>query len=149
MSYNDLRKGRYSETNRIYFVTTVTYKRKPLFNSLYSARIVIQTMKQLDNDEIVDSLSWVVMPDHLHWLIQLSDEYTLPDVIKRLKAVSAQRLNKQLNRKGPIWQPYYHDHSISKEENLKKIARYIVTNPIRAGLTKNINNYSHWDAIWL
>ncbi len=102
MSYNDLRIGRYSESNRIYLITTVTYKRKALFDNLYSARIVIQTMKQLDNNGIVDSLSWVVMPDHLHWLIQLSDEYSLPDVIKRLKAVSARHLNQHLNRKGSI-----------------------------------------------
>jgi len=123
MSYNDLRKGRYSESKRIYFVTTVTYKRKALFDNFYSARIVIQTMKKLDDDGVVDSLSWVLMPDHLHWLIQLTDGYNLPEVLKRLKAVSARGLNQHLNRKGTIWQPYYHDHSIRKEENLKQISR--------------------------
>ena len=28
-------------------------------------------------------------------------------------------------------------------------ARYIIANPIRAGLVEKARNYSHWDAIWL
>ncbi len=68
MSYNALRKGRFSEANRIYFVTTVTHQRAKLFDDFYLARSVINTMKQLDNNEQVKSLSWIVMPDHLHWL---------------------------------------------------------------------------------
>jgi len=149
MSYNDLRKGRFSESNRIYFVTTVTHKRVKLFNNFDLARIVIQTMKQLDSDKHVKSLSWVVMPDHLHWLIQLSDERNLPDVMKRMKASSARRLNQYLYNKGQVWQRSYFDRCLRKEEDLKQVSRYIIANPLRAGLVNNIGDYPHWDAVWL
>jgi len=76
MGYDALRKGRISETNRAYCVITVTQNRKPLFNDLYVARIVINIMKTLDNENYVNSLSWVLMPDHLHWLFQLGDSCT-------------------------------------------------------------------------
>ena len=34
-------------------------------------------------------------------------------------------------------------------EDIKALSRYIVANPLRAGLVENIGEYSHWDAIWL
>jgi putative transposase len=29
------------------------------------------------------------------------------------------------------------------------VARYIVANPLRAGLVNRVEDYSHWDSIWL
>ncbi len=149
MSYNDLRKGRFAERNRIYFVTTVTYQREKLFSEFTLARTVINTMKCLHNDDHVDSLSWVVMPDHLHWLIQLNDKHSLPVVVKNFKAISARSINQYLNREGQVWQKAYYDRSLRQEDDIKQVSRYIVTNPLRAGLVENIGDYSHWDAIWL
>ena len=149
MSYNELRKGRFSETNQIYFVTTVTDKRKQLFTDLYSARIVINTMKNLDESEYVNSLSWVLMPDHLHWLFQLSDKITLPSVMKRMKAISARSINHKLNKQGQVWQRSYYDRGIRRDEDIKQLSRYIIANPLRANLVKEVGEYSHWDAVWI
>ncbi|MCW8934062.1 MAG: transposase [Gammaproteobacteria bacterium] len=155
MGYDALRKGRVSEIGRAYFITTVSKNREPLFNDLYVARIVIKTMKCLHDENYVNSLSWVLMPDHLHWLFQLSDsrlyefETSLSIVMKRLKSISAQDINKYLNRDGSVWQKAYYDRGLRDNESLKKTARYIVANPLRAGLVDNILEYSHWDAQWL
>jgi uncharacterized protein with ACT and thioredoxin-like domain len=51
------------------------------------------------------------------------------------------------NRK--IWQQDFHDHALRMEEDVKSVARYIVANPLRAGLVMKIGDYSHWDAKWL
>lgn len=149
MSYNDLLKGRFSEANRIYFVTTVTHQRLKLFNDFYVARSVINIMKHLDRDSHVTSLSWVLMPDHVHCLMQLKGDSSLPVVIKRFKAVSARSINQHLNKQGQVWQRSYYDHCLRKEEDLRHISRYIVANPLRAGLVDDIRDYPHWDAIWL
>ncbi len=149
MSYNDLRKGRFSEANRIYFITTVTHNRRKIFNDFNSARIVINSMRRLHECEYIQSLSWVVMPDHLHWLIQLSGEHTLAEVVKRLKAQSSRSINQYLSSEGTIWQRSYFDRSLRKEEDIKDVSRYIVANPLRAGLVKEIGDYPHWDAAWL
>jgi putative transposase len=49
----------------------------------------------------------------------------------------------------PIWQANYHDHAIRQDEDMRKIARYIVANPLRAGLVESINDYPLWDAVWM
>ena len=49
----------------------------------------------------------------------------------------------------PIWQAGYYDHAIRKDEDIVNIARYIIANPIRAGLVKKVGDYPHWHAIWL
>lgn len=149
MSYNNLRKGRFSGHNQIYFVTTVTHKRKPVFKNFNSARILIKTMKYLDETNHVNSLSWVVMPDHLHWLFQLGDMATLPEVMKRLKASSSRHINQAINSQRSIWQKSYYDRALRSEEDIRQLSRYIVANPMRAGLVKDIGDYSHWDAVWL
>ena len=43
---SSLRRGRYSEVNRIYLITTVTECREHVFDDLVSARIVINTLKE-------------------------------------------------------------------------------------------------------
>ena len=154
MGYSALRKGRFSEENRVYFVTTVTHDRRKFFTDLRLARIVISTMKQLNDEQYVKSFSWVLMPDHLHWLFQLGNgsnkfEPTLSVVMKRLKAISAQRINVYLDRQGSVWQKAFYDHGLRDGEDIQQLARYIVANPLRAGLVECIGDYPHWDAAWL
>jgi REP element-mobilizing transposase RayT len=149
MSYNDLRKGRFSEPGRAYFITTVTHDRIPLFKDFHLARLLITTMKQLADERYVENLSWVIMPDHLHWLFQLGDRSSLASMIKRLKALSARSINLYLDTSGPVWQKSYYDRGLRDDEDSRQISRYIVANPLRAGLVENIGDYSHWDAVWL
>lgn len=149
MSYDALRKGRYSAAHRAYFITTNTAQRKPLFTNFHLARIVILEMQCLDKNHHVNSLSWVLMPDHLHWLFQLTEKNTLANVIKTLKARSAKRINHYLKQSGSVWQRNYYDHGLRDNENIRDIARYIVGNPLRARLVDNIGDYPYWDAKWI
>ncbi len=89
------------------------------------------------------------MPDHLHWLMQLEEQKTLAELVRLFKGGTARELNRYLNRQGAIWQRGYYDHALRREEDIKQVARYIVANPLRAGLVQCIEEYSHWDAIWL
>jgi putative transposase len=149
MSYHDLRKGRFSETSRIYFITTVTHGRNNLPLDLRSARAVMQTMRHLDSADYVHSLSRVVMPDDLHWLFQLNDKSSLSDVMKRMKAISARSVNQLLNRKWQVWQKSYHDHRLRRDEDIKVLSQYIIATTFITGLVPDIGKYPHWDAIWL
>lgn len=95
----------------------------------------------------VDSLAWVLMPDHLHWLLRLRD---LPLAeVGPVKSRSALAVNRALGRQGPVWQKDFHDHGIRGEEDLRALARYVVANPLRAGLVGHIGEYPLWDACWL
>ena len=116
MSYDALCRGRHSLHYQIYCITTVTRDRHPLFTDINAARFLVHELRRLHEYGDVTSLAWVIMPDHLHWLIQLNERWPLSRV---------------------------------KHDDIRRIARYIVANPLRAGLVQTIGDYPHWDCIWM
>lgn len=149
MPWNELRKDRYSQPGGLYFITAVTADRERWFERFPLARLVILRMRQLHDEHLVDSLAFVLMPDHLHWLFSLGEHAPLPRVMNLSKGRCARDINACLNRTGPVWQPAFHDHALRAEEDVRQIARYIVANPLRAGLVSRLGDYPHWDAAWL
>ncbi|UYP82423.1 REP-associated tyrosine transposase [Pseudomonas asiatica] len=143
-----LRRGRYSELGRLYLLTTVTHQRKPLFHDLHHARLVIHQLRQSDQEHACRSLAWVLMPDHLHWLIELKGT-TLGTLMRRFKSRSSLVLHQAGVEQDPVWQPGYQDRALRREESMVHVARYIVANPLRAGLVRSVRDYPHWDAVWL
>jgi len=104
---------------------------------------VINALKEEQSRDNASTLAFVLMPDHLHWLMRLTNERQLSEVVGTIKSVSAHLLNEK------IWQAGFHDHALRKEEDIEGTARYIVANPLRAKLVDKIGDYPHWDAIWL
>jgi REP element-mobilizing transposase RayT len=149
MSRDKLLKGRVSLAHQAYHVTICAYDRASLFENFTDGRLLVAQMRKLHEDGIVNSLAWVIMPDHLHWLFQLGEKMTLSAAMKRFKARSAQAFNRYHGHHEEIWQKGYYDHALRAEEDIKGIARYIVANPLRAGLVKKIGDYPLWDAIWI
>ncbi|RLU09858.1 transposase [Pseudomonas prosekii] len=143
-----LRTGRYSESGQIYLVTVVAVERQPVFTTYKTGRLVVEAFRKAQEEQFANSLAWVVMPDHFHWLIELQN-LSLPKLMARTKSRTTVALNRATQRQGPVWQHGYHDRAIRKEEDLLAVARYIVTNPVRAGLVKKTGDYSLWDAIWV
>lgn len=139
----DLRKGRFSEPGRIYVITTVTSRRQPLFQDFLAARTLIQVMMEHERAGFAATLCFVVMPDHLHWMMQLGEMKNLGETVQALKSLTSRRIGR------PVFQKGYYDHAVRKEEDVKNLARYIVANPLRAGLVGNVNDYPHWDAVWV
>ena len=149
MSWNDLRKGRYSSEYQIYFITFVVNNREPVFCELSTSQIFCNTLHLNELKTNSKWLTWVLMPDHFHGLVQLLKGSTIHNVIHHLKGRSSHQINQSLNRSGKFWQNSYFDRQIRKEDDIKEIARYIVANPIRAGLVKRVGDYPYWDSIYL
>ena len=137
----NLRKGRYSADNQIYHITTTTLNRAPIFKDFYAARMLVNILKTSDALDKTSTLALVVMPNHIHWLFQLNQKQSLSKLVQGIKSISARTAGK------PIWQAGYYDHAIRQDEDIVNIARYIIANPIRAGLVKRVGDYPHWHAI--
>jgi REP element-mobilizing transposase RayT len=144
----DLRTGRYSETGRIYLLTSVTHGRQPLFADWRVGRLLVNEFRRAQEEGRVQSLAWVVMPDHFHWLVELRAG-SLGQLMRQIKGRSAHAILKSAGMHFRVWQKGYHDRAVRREEDLPSIARYIVANPLRAGLVKRIADYPLWDAVWL
>ena len=143
-----LRKGRLSQENGFYFVTSVTDQRIPWFQEPEFAQVICRNLQHPACIADASVLCWVVMPDHLHLLLQLCQE-SLPRVMNRLKSRTAIKLNREIGRTGRFWTPGFHDHALRHEDSVKGIARYIIANPLRAGLVRKIGDYPYWNAVWL
>ncbi len=77
-----LRTGRFSESGRIYLLTVVVDQRQPFFADWRLGRLVALQLREAQGDGWADFLTWVVMPDHLHCLVQLHDK-TLAELMCR------------------------------------------------------------------
>ena len=138
-----LRTGRQSQSGQVYLVTLVTKQRKTIFSDFFAARFVVKTL--LEEQRLGRAFTWsyVVMPDHLHWLMQLGETVDLSRCIQGIKSMVSRKLGET------VWQPGFHDRAMRAEDDLPNLARYIVANPLRAGLVTKIGDYPHWDARWL
>ena len=144
-----LRKGRHSEPGRIYHLTATTQNRAPIFADHHAAWAACRRFE--DRGVLGDArlLAWVLMPDHAHWLLELGMSRALPKVVESLKSASARDANTAIGRRGPLWARAYHDRALRQEDDLRTVARYIIANPLRAGLVQRIGDYPYWNAIWL
>lgn len=138
-----LRRGRRSLGGQAYLVTTVTAQRQPIFADVDLARMLVSTLRESDRQGFSTTLAFVVMPDHLHWLFELGGARSLTETVAAAKCISARRIGR------PVWQPGFHDRAIRSHERLDQVARYVVGNPVRAGLVATVGEYPHWDAAWL
>lgn len=145
---NLLRLGRYSEPGRPYLLTTATHQRQPLFSDFTLGRLLVAELRAANGEGWVTSLAWVVMPDHLHWLVELCD-HSLDRLMRRIKGNSSRHINRRIGCSGMLWQQGFHDRAVRREEDLRAIARYIIANPLRAGLVERVGDYPLWDACWL
>ena len=144
-----LRRGRWSEADRIYLVTFTCHRRSQLFVDCAIARAAARALTEPRLWRASRLLCWVLMPDHWHGLVQLSDTEDLARLIGRVKTITARAVNGARGESGQVWSRGYHDHALRIEEDLVAVARYIVANPLRAGLCESVGQYAYWDAIWL
>ncbi|MFC6633110.1 REP-associated tyrosine transposase [Microbulbifer taiwanensis] len=144
-----LRQGRASIRNQIYLVTSTTRKRKPLFSEWQFAHTACRCFEDPKLLKDATMLSWVLMPDHAHWLIQLGKQLELSELVMRIKSATAREINHTNTIKEPVWDRGFHDRALRQDEDIPAAARYIVANPLRAGLVGKIGNYSFWNAVWL
>ena len=143
-----LRVGRYSESGQLYLLTCQVEKRAVVFDDLWLARLVVRQFRLIEEEGLATSLAWVVMPDHIHWLIELQ-RGSLGGLMQRFKSRSALAVHRARQTSGRFWQPGFHDRALRREEKIRDVARYIIANPLRAGLVNSVRDYPHWDAVWL
>ena len=145
---NRLRIGRYTESNRIYLLTTITRDREPIFKDFTLGRVVVNQFRCAQDQGFANSLAWVVMHDHFHWLIELQ-KGSLSELMQKTKSMSTKAIKRSTGRSTSLWQRGFHDRALRREEDLVKLARYVVANPLRAGLVGKLGDYPLWDAVWV
>jgi REP element-mobilizing transposase RayT len=81
--------------------------------------------------------AWVVMPNHVHYLVTPILPFTLAEITHSNKSYTAHQSNLILKRNGQFWMPESFDRYIRDENHFLQTIAYIENNPIKAGLCKN------------
>ena len=91
-------------------------------------------------------LAWVVMPNHVHALIETLPGFPLSDIVQSWKSFTAKEANRVLNRSGRFWMEDYFDRYVRDEIHLSATMSYIDRNPVDAGLVRRAQEW-RWSSV--
>jgi putative transposase len=80
-------------------------------------------------------IAWVIMPNHVHVLVEIMNDSPVADLVHSWKSYSATRINRLMIRSGSLWQREYWDRYIRDEAHLHQVIAYIHDNPVTCGLS--------------
>ena len=147
--YRALRRGRRSGPDQVYLLTTTTWDRRRLFADHENAFAVAAVLREDRLWRDSQLLCWTLMPDHLHLLLSLGHAEPLPKLMQRVKAITSAAADVDtIPRIRRTWMPGFHDHALRREEDIAAVARYVVMNPVRAGLVERTRDYPFRGSIW-
>ncbi len=104
-----------------------------VLNKAIAAQVVIDAWRHFDGQRY-RLHAWVVMPNHVHVLVELLHGHRLPDIVRSWKTFTARMINRHLGRSGALWMPDYWDRFVRDEDHYRRVVNYIRQNPVKAGL---------------
>ena len=125
------RLRRLNDPRTTYFITNVTYERRPILGE--HADLLWNAITTLQMRSSFDLQAWVFLPDHFHLLIDTRG-CNISNLIQRLKmSFSAQYLKRVGLKSGRVWQNRFWDHIIRDQEDWSRHVDYIHYNPAKHG----------------
>jgi putative transposase len=109
-----LRKYRVSQVGNLCVLTCVVIGREPVFQDLRAGRRVVAQFRSAHERGLVDSLAWVVMPDHFHWLVELRAG-TLSTLMCQVKSRSSRMIQMANSHPGALWQRGYYERTLRRD----------------------------------
>ena len=106
------------------------------------AQLIMHTLKTFDGERYVLH-DWVVMPNHVHLVIEPRGEHSLSDILHSLKSYSATEANRALGRQGPFWQHESYDRLLRDQNEFERCLQYVQQNPVKAKLAATAEGYAY------
>jgi putative transposase len=128
-------------TSGTFFITTITYNRRRLFQVRANAELFLETLQHYRTQGEYKLRAFVVMPDHVHLLLTPNDK-TISQVMNLIKGGFSHRLPSNF----PIWQRGFADHLILDADHWNSRIAYIHQNPVRANLATAAELYPYSSA---
>ncbi|MGM0587614.1 MAG: transposase [Bacteroidota bacterium] len=113
------------------------------------AELVKEAIHYRDGEEY-DLLAYCIMSNHVHMVFSLDNEderdispRPVTDILGKLKSFTALQANRLLDRNGPFWHSESYDHVVRDWDELKRIIKYTLNNPVKAGLVSKWEDWPH------
>ncbi|TSA49100.1 transposase [archaeon] len=127
-------------TPHAYHLTWGTADRRPV---LSDPGIVIPLIEELERETSSEEFllyAYCFMPDHVQLLLSPEGEQDVVSFIQSYKSKTT-RIYWETGKKGRLWQHGFYDRILRQEEDIKQVARYILDNPVRKGLSDDVHEY--------
>src|SRR5712691_9588634 len=125
-----------------YSLTFCTDRRRHLFMKADVVGLVLAQISRAATENQFAIVAYCFMRDHVHLLAEgTSDTSDCKRFIARAKQYSGFYYKKE--HRGVLWQRYGFEHVLRDDELTQVVARYILENPIRAGLAKRVEDYPY------
>jgi len=132
------------DSQRTFFITTVTWRRGPIFRNQARAQLLIDVLFDYRNQKKYLLHEFVIMPDHIHALLTPAPTIALERAVQFIKGGFSYRLGKI--EKLEIWQPSFTNHRIRDATDYERHRTYIRLNPVRARLVAEAREYLYSSA---
>ena len=123
-----------------YFLTFCTQDRRLIFSEASVTELTWVQLLRTADSEGFEFRAHVIMPDHAHLLVkgQTSDAD-----LRRFESLAKQHTawDYWCRTKKRLWQPSFYDHVLREDESELPFVRYILENPVRAGLVARCEDY--------
>ncbi|MBY0495918.1 MAG: transposase [Cyanobacteria bacterium] len=132
----------YAGFNR-YFITICVDKRSPVFLDIELGRYIVAQLLIFAEQFGFEVIAYCVMPDHIHVLLagQRDDSFLLP-FLKRYKQATGYNWKHERNHRSRLWQEGYYDRILRDHDPTEGVIRYILENPVRAGIIEDAREYA-------
>jgi len=131
---------------RTFFVTSVTWRRRPAFQCERNAELFLKVLFEYRQSGIFLLHEFVLMPDHFHLLLTPRTTVAIERAMQFVKGGFSYRLKKETGSRMEIWERSFTNHRIRDERDYQEHSRYIQTNPVRARLVAHPEQYAHSSA---
>ena len=123
-----------------YFLTLTTDSRARVFEHNTHANALAVQISPFFAARGFEVLAYCIMPDHLHLLLEgMSDEADLREAVRAWKQRTGYDWKARTGAR--LWQPGFHDRVLREGDDPRSVVRYILLNPVRAGLAKAPRDY--------
>ena len=118
----------------LHFITFSCFHRLPLLETPHAKETVEAVLEQTRERHRARVYAYVLMPEHVHLLINEPPEILLAQLLKAVKQITSRKL------RGPrekFWQARYYDSNVRGEKGCGEVIRYIHRNPVTRGWSKS------------
>lgn len=112
---------------------------KPSFSKFSKSKLT--TFKPLNENKILEIISFCLMPNHFHFLLRQLKENGISTFISQSTNSYTKYFNTKYNRVGPLLQGTFKALRVETDEQLVHLSRYIHLNPIVSGLSNRLALY--------
>jgi putative transposase len=89
----------------------------------------------------IDLLSYCLMPDHIHLLLQPHSQEAVPIFMKQVTNAYTQYFNQKYSRSGSLFQGRYKAAGVDKDKQFIHVSRHVHLHPLHSHLVTKLTDY--------